>query len=224
MILRNMERLIRLTPEGHRTFFDNAAFPWISNLEANWKIIRAEVDEFMRQPEKLPNIADVLQNQEYLSENGEWKLLVLYGLTHRVDSNCSRVPKTAELLESIPEMTSAVFSVLAPRKRIPKHRGTYKGILRYHLGLIIPEPDTCGIRVSSEERFWREGESLIFDDSYIHEAWNDSDSYRVVLIVDVIRPLPFPFSALNRAVISRISRFPSVAEDIERARQAGRPS
>ena len=79
---------------------------------------------------------------------------------------------------------------------------------------------SCRILVGSEVRSWEEGKSLIFDDSHWHEAWNDSDSYRVVLFVDCERPLPFPLSILNRLMIWRISRTPFVTEAIERVRRA----
>ena len=93
----------------------------------------------------------------------------------------------------------------------------YSGVLRYHLGLIIPEPRTsCRIRVGSDVRTWEEGKSLIFDDSNPHEAWNDSDCYRVVLFVDFLRPLSFPASLLNRIIVWRISRSQFLTDGLRR--------
>jgi len=112
-------------------------------------------------------------------------------------------------------MTTAFFSVLEPGKHLPDHRGTYKGVIRYHLGLLVPEPASqCRIRVGTEFRSWHEGESLIFDDTYRHEVWNDSDSTRVVLFVDFVRPLRFPASVVNQAVISAIKHSPFVKDGI----------
>ena len=75
-------------------------------------------------------------------------------------------------------MKTAFFSILAPGKHLPPHRGPYKGVMRYHLGLLIPEPaEQCGIRVDTETRHWAEGESMIFDDTFEHEAWNDTDAH-----------------------------------------------
>ena len=97
-------------------------------------------------------------------------------------------------------MTTAMFSILSPRKHILDHRGPYKGVLRYHLGLIVPEDaEACRIRVGEDIRHWEEGESMIFDDTFNHEVWNDTDETRVVLFVDVLRPLPSPESQINRA-------------------------
>ncbi len=110
-------------------------------------------------------------------------------------------------------MKTAMFSILSPHKHIPDHSGPYKGIVRYHLGLKVPEPrEECRIRVGDEIATWKEGASLIFDDTYNHEVWNDTDEERVVLFVDVVRPLRFPMSSLNRMVIAAIAWSPFVAD------------
>jgi beta-hydroxylase len=110
-------------------------------------------------------------------------------------------------------MTTAMFSILSPRKHILDHRGPYKGVLRYHLGLIVPrEPEACRIRVGEDIRHWEAGKSMIFDDTFNHEVWNDTDETRVVLFLDVLRPLPFPESAINRLIIKAISFSPFVLD------------
>src|SRR5208282_4291564 len=97
----------------------------------------------------------------------------------KAEENCARCPETVRVLQRIPGMKSAMFSILAPRKHIPEHRGMYKGVLRYHLGLIVPGSEgSCRIRVGNDVRCWKEGKSLIFDDSHPHEVWNDCGSYR----------------------------------------------
>jgi beta-hydroxylase len=123
-------------------------------------------------------------------------------------------------MEQTPGMVTAMFSILAPRKHILPHRGPYKGILRYHLGLIVPkDKEDCRIRVGSEIRHWEEGKSLLFDDTYDHEVWNDTDETRVVLFVDIIRPLPFPESLINKLIIKAIAFSPFV-QDAKRNHQA----
>ena len=95
-----------------------------------------------------------------------------------------------------------MFSILDPGKRIPPHRGPYNGVLRLHLGLLVPEPhERLGIRIGPEHRHWQEGRVLIFDDAYEHEAWNDSAQVRVVLFVDFEKPLRFPANLLNRVLL-----------------------
>jgi aspartyl/asparaginyl beta-hydroxylase len=79
-------------------------------------------------------------------------------------------------------MKTAFFSILAPGKHIPVHRGPYQRAIRAHLGLIIPDPkERCRIRVGNQFAHWNEGEVMVFDDSYVHEVWNDTDGIRVVL-------------------------------------------
>jgi ornithine lipid ester-linked acyl 2-hydroxylase len=110
-------------------------------------------------------------------------------------------------------MTTAMFSILSPRKHILDHRGPYKGVLRYHLGLIVPrDAQACRIRVGEDFRHWVEGESMIFDDTYNHEVWNDTDETRVVLFVDVLRPLPEPESLINRLIVKAIGYSPFVLD------------
>ena len=110
-------------------------------------------------------------------------------------------------------MTTAMFSILSPRKHILDHRGPYKGVLRYHLGLIVPhDAEACRIRVGEDIRHWEQGESMIFDDTFNHEVWNDTDETRVVLFVDVLRPLPSPESLINRAIVKAIGYSPFVLD------------
>ena len=169
--------------------------------------------------ESIPTLQDISPEQRVLVDRGTWKTFFLCGYGYWIQENCARCPETARVLRKIPQLTMAFFSVLAPRTHIPAHRGPYNGVLRYHLGLMVPQPPTsCRIRVEDEVRSWREGESLIFDDSYLHEVWNDSDSYRVVLFVDFLRPLPLPLSWLNRLLIWRISKLPFITEAVNRAR------
>jgi beta-hydroxylase len=98
----------------------------------------------------------------------------------------------------MPGMKTAFFSILAPGKHLPPHRGPWKGVLRLHLGLLIPEPaEMCAIRVGSQTRHWEEGRVMIFDDTFEHEAWNRTDGVRVILFVDIMRPMRFPANMLN---------------------------
>jgi beta-hydroxylase len=76
-------------------------------------------------------------------------------------------------LQKVPGLKTAMFSILEPGKHIPPHRDPYDGVLRFHLGLIVPEPrDTLAIRVADQVLHWEEGKALVFDDHFEHEAWN----------------------------------------------------
>lgn len=186
-------------------FLDPAQFQWTKVLEDNWQIMREEVDQILENKEAIPNFQDISRDQKALTTDNNWKTYFLYGFGYKAEKNCERCPKTTALIESVPGMTTAFFSILEPGKHIPHHRGVYKGFIRYHLGLLVPEPkEQCRIRVADQYAHWSEGKSMMFDDTYDHEVWNDTDGIRVVLFMDIIRPMRFPASAINNALISAI--------------------
>jgi len=213
-LLDRLDRLVaRASKLGTQAFFANEEFLWSYGLEANWEIIRAELDAVLEHREALPNFQDISTDQESITDDDRWKTFFLYGFGFRSDTNCDLCPETARLVESVPGMKTAMFSILAPHKHIPDHCGPYKGIVRYHLALKVPERrDQCRIRVGDEIATWDEGKSLIFDDTYEHEVWNDTDDERVVLFLDVVRPLRFPMNIGNWVVINAIARSPFVAD------------
>jgi ornithine lipid ester-linked acyl 2-hydroxylase len=224
MLAAAMEALItRFSVDGRRTFFDLGQFPWIAELEAQTPAIRRELDQVLKRRELVPNFQDVSPDQAVLTEGEDWKTLILHGYGRPVPENCALCPQTERALQGIPGMKSAMFSILAPHKHIPGHRGPYKGVLRYHLGLIVPQPlQASGIKVGDDVRHWAEGQSLVFDDSHWHEAWNGTAQTRVVLFVDFLRPLPWWLSLLNRAMVWRLSTTPFITDIIRSARHAAR--
>lgn len=223
MLAAALERLItRCSPDGGRAFFDPATFPWVATMEAAYPLIRAELLGVLQHRTAIPNFQDVSPDQAVLTEGADWKTFFFHAYGHAVADNCLRCPHTARALQAIPGMKTAMFSILAPHKHIPEHRGPYKGVLRYHLGLLVPEPTQCGIRVGHETRAWCEGGSLVFDDSHPHEAWNHGSQTRVVLFVDVMRPLPPWLDVLNRAMVWRLGTTDFVQSAIRRARNAAR--
>jgi ornithine lipid ester-linked acyl 2-hydroxylase len=201
-------------------FFDPADFPWVRDVEENWKQIRAELDAVLAYRDALPNFQDISTDQYNLTDDDRWKTYFFYGYGFKSDANCARCPETTRLVESIPGMETAMFSILAPHKRIPPHDGPYKGVLRYHLGLLVPEsgPDDVGIKVGGEVAHWAEGKSLVFDDTFVHEAWNETDETRVVLFVDVVRELRQPMKTFNAIVIKAIGYSPFI-QDAKRRHQ-----
>jgi beta-hydroxylase len=210
--------------DSNRAFWATSSFPWISPIEANWGAIRAEFDRVLVERERIPGLGDLSEDanltfdRKPLSASSEWKWFFLHAYGNKIEANCLRCPTTAKLVESTPGMQSAVFVVLAPGKHIAPHRGLYKGLIRYHLGVLIPKPTgLCRIRVADETRPWEEGRSLVFDDTLTHEVWNDSDIHRVVLIMDIERPLPFPLAPLNRMVLRWISTTRYITDAIRKA-------
>jgi ornithine lipid ester-linked acyl 2-hydroxylase len=214
-----MEMRIAETPDGNRIFFDPKAFPWAETIEVACPAIRKELYELLKRKKEIPNLQDISPEQGAIAQGESWKSFFLYGFGHKIERNCDQCPETARIVTKIAGLKMAMFSILAPKSHIPPHRGPYKGLLRYHLGLIIPSPSaSCRIRVGNEIRYWQEGKSLIFDDSYDHEAWNDSDSDRVILFVDFLRPLPFRLALMNRLTIRQISKLSFVTDAVRRLR------
>lgn len=220
-ILHWLEKMIaRYSAIGNDCFFDAHYFPWTAKLEANWQTIRKELDQVLASTEQLPNFHDISQDQYRLSNDGLWKTFFLYGYGIKIKQNCYCCPQTVALIESIPGMKTAFFSILLPGKHIPEHRGPYKGLLRYQLALKVPQDrENCLIRVNNEFRHWVEGTSLLFDDSFVHEAWNQTSEIRVVLFLDIIRPTKFPVSLLNHFLISLIRYSPYVKDAYENQKQ-----
>lgn len=219
--LRGFERyVLRSSLVPTTPFLDPADFDWVATLEAGWADIREELDTVLQRQADLPNFQDISVDQATITDDDQWKTFFLFGYGFKAEGNCARCPRTAALLEQVPGMTTAMFSILGPGKHIEAHRGPYRGVLRYHLGLRIPEPaSAAGISVGGEVRHWVEGGSLVFDDGYEHFAWNDTDGVRVVLFVDVIRPLRRPAADLNRGLIKAIGVSPFI-RDAKRRHQA----
>jgi len=205
---------------GDHTFFDPAQFAWVDHIERNWTVIRDELMTLLEDHDALPNFQDISKDQIGITDDDRWKTFFLYGYGFEAELGVELCPRTAALMREIPGMTTAMFSILSPHKHILDHRGPYKGVLRYHLGLIVPEDaPACRIRVGEDIRHWEEGKSMIFDDTFNHEVWNDTDETRVVLFVDVMRPLPYPESAINRLIVKAIGVSPFI-RDAKRNQEA----
>ncbi len=124
----------------------------------------------------MPNFHDISTDVKTISTDNRWKTFFLVGFGKPSANNIAQCPKTWEALQKIPGLKTAMFSIFDPGKHLPAHRGPYNGVLRLHLGLIVPEPrDKIAIRVDKQICHWSEGKVLIFDDAYEHEAWNHSD-------------------------------------------------
>ena len=216
-IIKRLERLIiRFSLVGDTPFVDTHDFPWVADLEANWHVIRTELDEILKDYAVLPNFQDISKDQIAITTDDKWKTFFLYAFDYKSERNCRRCPETTRLVEQVPGMKTVFFSILAPGKHIPPHRGAYKGLLRCHLGLLVPEPKAqCRMRVGHEVRHWEEGKCVIFDDTYEHEIRNDTDGRRVVLFMDIVRPFKQPVALLNKVIITLVGWSPLVQNAIK---------
>jgi beta-hydroxylase len=118
-------------------------------------------------------------DQKDLAKEDKWKTFFFFAYGLQVPANSARRPRTATLLQAVPGAKTAFFSILSPHTPIPAHCGPDKGVIRYHLGLIVPEPESeCRIRVGETIARWEEGRSMFFDDTFEHEVWNNTDGLR----------------------------------------------
>ena len=179
-------------------FYDEADFPWLKDLEAGTDAVCEDLERvlnersgdfrpYLNHPDGVP-----LNETASLNRSPDWSAYFLWDDGARVDDHHVQCPKTSALLERMPLANvpgfapAAFFSTLKPHARIPAHTGVTNTRLIVHLGLIVP--GRCTFRVGSEEREWRRGRAWIFDDTIEHEARNDSDQLRAVLIFDIWNP------------------------------------
>lgn len=199
-------------------FLRTEDLPWTQPLQKGWRDIRRELDGVMVLRDDLPAFHEINGDATTIADD-RWKSFFFYGFGRRSEINCRRCPRTAALIEAVPGMMTAFFSILGPGVKLPPHRGPWKGFLRYHLGLIVPEPaDQCWIEVGGERAQWREGEGMVFDDTYEHRVRNDTEGTRVVLFLDVVRPCRFPGSFVNQAVIRSAALTPFIQDSMRRHR------
>lgn len=191
---------------------DPSAFAWTGTLRANWQMIRAEAEALLPAMDELPPLRLVSPDHRRIAGSDLWRSFFLYGYGFRMDANCARCPRTTAIVEAIPDLNSAFFSILLPGTHIAAHRGPTKGLVTCHLGLIVPPDDACRMQLDGRIVGWREGECLLFDDTYRHEVWHEGDIPRVVLLIQVKRPLRAPGRQIADLFLAGIRRSPFVQE------------
>ncbi len=210
----------RFAVHGNPPVYPTELFPWAQQLEENWLPIRKELDQILQRKDELPAFHEITPEVRTITQDKQWKTFLFCGYGRWSEANTRACPETARLLRQIPGIKTAFFSILEPGKYIPPHRGPYNGVLRLHLGLIVPEAKTsCWIRVHDQKLHWEEGKVLIFDDCFEHEVHNNTDSIRVVLFVDFVRPIKFPANFLNWLVLN-IAYFSSYITEAETREKA----
>jgi aspartyl/asparaginyl beta-hydroxylase (cupin superfamily) len=220
-VLHAIERLYeKASRQAPRALYPSAEFAWTRELEEHWPEILGELEVVLKDQRLIPPFHEISPEQRAITEDEKWRTYVLHAYGARANHNCRACPRTAAAVERIPGMKTAFFSILAAGKHIPAHRGPYKGLLRCHLGLVIPAPaSSCRIRVGNEIAHWQPGRALIFDDTVQHEVWNDSVEDRVVLFIDFSRPMSAPMSWLNEMVMRLIRRSPYGRSMVKRFRR-----
>ena len=211
-------------------------YPGLKRLEDGYAEIREECLGLLEIKDKLTDMKEMGGSYTQAGiHTAKWKTF-MFKSGEFVEPNCRLCPKTAELLRGIPGVYTAFFSVLDPHQHVVPHWGYYKGFVRYHLGVVIPkdnEDHSCYLRVNGDPHdnalrdpslvekgevyYWHDGEGIVFDDNYLHEAENRSDEVRVVMWIDLVRPMPFYIQAFNRLCLWAVHRDSSVKRIRENA-------
>jgi beta-hydroxylase len=169
-------------------FIPVSQFPEMKPLQDNWEIIRQEALSL-----NADGAITVATGYNDIGFNSffrtGWKRFHLYWYGKDLPSAQASCPKTVALLKSIPSIKAAMFASLPPGATLVRHRDPYAGSLRYHIGLVTPNDPKCFIEVDGERYFWKDGEPVMFDETYIHFAANETDHQRIVLFCDVERPV-----------------------------------
>jgi len=168
-------------------------FPAGQQFAGAWEAIREEALAAAARLHAIPRFHEIMHEQESISanDNRDWRMLILKAYGIDFPRNAAACPLLASIVDSLPEVVSASVSFLAPRKHIPPHRGPFRGVLRYYLGLVMPRTSegelAAVLKIAGQPHRLAEGESLLWDDTYMHEVWNASDQVRIVLLLDVWR-------------------------------------
>jgi beta-hydroxylase len=195
-----------LSPLESSAFFRMETFPELTVLRDNWKVIRDEAVA-LAAAEKIcsgQNFNDVGFNSFFKTG---WRRFYLKWYDAPHPSAKALCPFTTNLLQSIPSVKAAMFAQLPPGASLVRHRDPYAGSVRYHLGLVTPGDPRCYIEVDGRRYYWKDGEAITFDETFVHYAKNETDFSRIVLFCDIERPMYFRWAAmLNRVVASTLLR------------------
>jgi aspartyl/asparaginyl beta-hydroxylase (cupin superfamily) len=211
------QRFPRLPP-----FYTDYArdYPGLAALEADYPAIRDEVIKLLDIKDKIVDMENLVGGYTAGGIHAaKWKSFLLKS-GFFVGENCKLAPRTAAAIRRIPGVQTAFFSILDPNQHIKPHWGYWKGFLRYHLGVVVPNNNAnneCWLRVNAkpednakndrgliengEKYYWHNGEGVIFDDTFLHDAANGSNEIRVVLWLDLRRKMPWHLSLLNRTLL-----------------------
>lgn len=182
----------------NQPYLDLAAFPQLKVLQDRWEEIRAEAEQLFGEGhiKASGNYDDAGFNSFFKSG---WKRFYLTWYDTAHPSALALCPRTTALVSHIPGIKAAMFAALPPGSRLPRHRDPYAGSLRYHLGLMTPNSPQCYINVDGQDYYWRDGEPVMFDETYIHYAENTTQQNRIILFADIERPMKYRWAqAVNR--------------------------
>jgi len=167
-------------------FYNTDEYDWTEYIEQKYHIIK---DELLRYIHSKEDEIKPYFNKNLVSERSIWRTSAFLFWKWNFRKNQASCPQTMKILERIPNLVSSSISILEPGSEIKPHRGDTNGIMRGHFPLVVPNDlNNLGFKVKEETVVWKEGKLILFNDAAYHSAWNKSDSNRIIMIIDVIRP------------------------------------
>ncbi|MDF1779664.1 MAG: aspartyl/asparaginyl beta-hydroxylase domain-containing protein [Alcanivoracaceae bacterium] len=188
----------------NKPYVDMKHLPDLQALQENWQVIRQEaLNLFDEGYIKAASQHNDLAFHSFFKTG--WKRFYLKWYGDPLPSAETLCPKTVEMVNNIPSLNAVMFALLPAGSNLGLHRDPFAGSLRYHLGLITPNSDDCYIAVDGESYSWRDGEGVVFDETYMHTAFNNTDVDRIILFCDVERPLRWKFAQLINRFFKKIA-------------------
>jgi beta-hydroxylase len=197
-----------------KPLFDTHDFPQLANLRNNWHIIRDEALQLSNEGYIRAATGNNDAGFNSFFKTG-WRRFYLNWYGESIPSAETLCPKTVALLKATPGINAAMFALLPPGGKLNPHRDPFAGSLRYHLGLVTPNSPDCHIYVDGEKYFWRDGEDIMFDETYVHWAENKTDVTRIILFCDIERPLKTNMMRKLNHFVSRQLGKATVTQNVE---------
>ena len=182
---------------GDTPYFDANLVPITADLKANFIDIRKEFEVILDKYNKLAVFQDISPSQAYIVNDTHWRMFFFRAIGLNFKKNQKFAPTVAKILKKHPDVCAAYVSILGPKTYLNPHRGPWSGIIRMHLGVIVPGHNECTLIVEKQPYHWKEGEVVLFDDTYEHMAINNTDKPRAILFLEIMRPLPQPWKFFN---------------------------
>lgn len=215
-LLIYMNKLLDRFTDHHQKYYSTQYIDWCKELRHNYLLIKKEYLDYISYND-WQRFRDV-DPVQFRVDTGDipWGIIILR-LYNKDTMKLRLFPETHNLLKMIPHCTTAMISILPPNKKIPIHCGPYKGVLRYHLGLIVPNQYwNCSLYVNKHVYHWQEGQDLIFDDTFPHLVHNNTDQYRVILFLDIQRRFDNPIINIINRCFLYYTQFNSTVKSIVR--------
>ncbi len=207
---------------GDDPILDPGCIPALAEIGLRWEEIRSELEPLLANRDAIPAFGKLSPDHRRIANSQHWKSFFFEGYGFRMDANCAQCPRTAEMLDRIPGLVVAFFSIMEPGTHVPRHRGLTKAWINCHLPLVVPQGEgRCEMQVGEQTVAWREGEWLLFDETNPHEVWNTTQDPRIVLFLQVRRPMTL-LGNLAAKTIYEIIRRTGFVQDVRHAVESER--